>query len=371
MKNKMIKISTKISTAMVVAASVMTMTSITAFAADDTVIADETVVIEEVAVTEEAPECEMTVPETEGQGDIIDDEFAVNEVDAWIASCKDRPTGVTQYVRPVVAPVVIAEEANGSEEAEEVEGQGDVIDDEFAYVEGQGDVIDDEFAYVEGQGDVIDDEFAYVEGQGDVIDDEFAVASEECEYVTDDQLVVDNSCMETASFVAVGSADLVEGHIFEPTDIDEDIKKAYEDMYLKEDEKSWFTKKIEFVNKLVDPSNFISDEICKTIDESESVGAAEKVLGKELVRNGLSTAFGAPVPGAGTPKKMLKAIESFSRGVDAPTTAGKVLNAIDGVKNCVEAGFCLMPGGGLVVSGVEAGVSVIKYGATKLLSWLW
>ena len=436
MKNKMIKISTKISTAMVVAASVMTMASITAFAADDTVIADETVAIEEVAATEEAPECEMTVPETEGQGDIIDDEFAVNEVDAWIASCKDRPTGVTQYVRPVVAPVVIAEEANGSEEAEEVEGQGDVIDDEFAVdaeVEGQGDVIDDEFAYVEGQGDVIDDEFAVseeeaweaaneirsaemakyfgefgtvemdlhnaewyqeyqkaqeVEGQGDVIDDEFAVDTEvesqedvidvefavvpeECEYVTDDQLVVDNSCMGTASFVAVGSADFAEGHIFEPTDIDEDIKKAYEDMYLKEDEKSWFTKKIEFVNKLVDPSNFISDEICKTIDESESVGAAEKVLGKELVRNGLSTVFGAPVPEAGTPKKMLKAVESFSRGVDAPTTAGKVLNAIDGVKNCVEAGFCLIPGGGLVVSGVEAGVSVIKYGATKLLSWLW
>ena len=45
-------------------------------------------------------------------------------------------------------------------------------------VEGQGDVIDDEFAYVEGQGDVIDDEFAYVEGQGDVIDDQFAVTPE-------------------------------------------------------------------------------------------------------------------------------------------------------------------------------------------------
>ena len=29
---------------------------------------------------------------------------------------------------------------------------------------------------VEGQGDVIDDQFAVVEGQGDIIDDEFAVA---------------------------------------------------------------------------------------------------------------------------------------------------------------------------------------------------
>ena len=54
-------------------------------------------------------------------------------------------------------------------------GQGDVIDDQFVVDEGWGDVIDDQFAYVEGQGDVIDDQFVYVEGQGDVIDDQFAV----------------------------------------------------------------------------------------------------------------------------------------------------------------------------------------------------
>ncbi len=122
MKNKMIKISTKISTAMVVAAAVMTMASITAFAAEDTVISDETVAIEEVAVTEEAPECEMTVPETEGQGDIIDDEFV--------------------------------------------------------YVEGQGDVIDDQFA-VASEAEVQPATETEVEGQGDVIDDEFAVSEEE------------------------------------------------------------------------------------------------------------------------------------------------------------------------------------------------
>ena len=79
-------------------------------------------------------ECVETV--VEGQGDVIDDQFAV------------------------------------------VEGQGDVIDDQFAVVEGQGDVIDDQFAVVEGQGDVIDDQFAVVEGQGDIIEDEFAVAPE-------------------------------------------------------------------------------------------------------------------------------------------------------------------------------------------------
>ncbi len=156
MKNKMIKISTKISTAMVIAASAMTMASITAFAADDTVMADETVAIEEVTVTEEAPECEMTVPETEDQGDIIDDEFAYVEGQGDVIDDE------------------FAVDTEG-------EGQGDIIDDEFVYVEGQGDVIDDEFAVDtegEGQGDIIDDEFAYVEGQGDVIDDEFAVSEE-------------------------------------------------------------------------------------------------------------------------------------------------------------------------------------------------
>ena len=57
MKNKMIKISTKISTAMVVAASVMTIASITAFAAPaDAVSLQTTQVTFEIAEVEEPHE---------------------------------------------------------------------------------------------------------------------------------------------------------------------------------------------------------------------------------------------------------------------------------------------------------------------------
>ena len=132
MKNKMIKISTKISTAMVVAASVMTMASITAFAADDTVIADETVAIEEVAATEEAPECEMTVPETDGQGDIIDDEFAYVEGQGDVI---DDCFAVAPEEAQPVEETVVETPAAEIEATPEVEGQGDVIDDQFAVSE--------------------------------------------------------------------------------------------------------------------------------------------------------------------------------------------------------------------------------------------
>ena len=152
MKNKMIKISTKVMSAMIAVSIVISSTTIPTYAAELPTEVHETAI-----------ETVVEAPEVEGQGDIIDDEFAY------------------------------------------VEGQGDVIDDEFAYVEGQGDVIDDCFAVapeaevqpateteVEGQGDVIDDCFAVdpeaevqpvtgteVEGQGDVIDDQFAVSEEE------------------------------------------------------------------------------------------------------------------------------------------------------------------------------------------------
>ena len=109
MKNKMIKISTRVMASVLVAASVLS-TATPVYAAEDTAFVEEVAVDEVETVVEETPECEMTAPEIEGQGDIIDDEFAY------------------------------------------VEGQGDVIDDEFAVdaeVEGQGDVIDDQFAVSE------------------------------------------------------------------------------------------------------------------------------------------------------------------------------------------------------------------------------
>ena len=92
-----------------------------------------------------------------------------------------------------------------------VEGQGDVIDDEFAYVEGQGDVIDDEFAYVEGQGDVIDDCYAYVEGQGDVIDDQFAVVEGQGDVIDDQFAVVSEAEVQPTTETEVeGQGDIID-----------------------------------------------------------------------------------------------------------------------------------------------------------------
>ncbi|MCQ2081959.1 MAG: hypothetical protein MJZ11_09895 [Lachnospiraceae bacterium] len=319
MKNKMIKISTKISTALVVAASVMTMASITAFAADDTVIADETVAIEEMAATEEAPECEMTVPETEGQGDIIDDEFAY------------------------------------------VEGQGDVIDDEFAYVEGQGDVIDDEFAYVEGQGDVIDDEFAYVEGQGDVIDDQFAVTPE-AEAAVEAVEVAENDTEVVApsvnSFVGVGSAEASQNNSEEKTDNKSDI-----------------TKGLEITNDILNPlNNVYGKPICKEIDNCDVLGKDEKEMAKLFVKTGLGVADGVVlgdfIPGFGAMRKGTKMAENFSKALDAKTTTEEIAYTIEGVKNFGEAVVSAVPGGGLVVAAANVKQAIQGYCVKKVVDFV-
>ena len=168
MKNKMIKVSTKVMAAMIVASTVISTAMVPTYAAELPADGQETVV-ETVAET----------TEVEGQGDVIDDEFAVvSEVEGQ-GDVIDDEFAVTP----------------------EVEGQGDVIDDEFAVAseeEGRGDIIDDEFAVIteeEGQGDVIDDEFAAdseVEGQGDVIDDEFvADQTEESVSASEDDMFAD------------------------------------------------------------------------------------------------------------------------------------------------------------------------------------
>ena len=272
-----------------------------------------------------------------GQGDVIDDQFVVDE------------------------------------------GWGDVIDDQFVYVEGQGDVIDDQFVYVEGQGDVIDDQFVYVEGQGDVIDDQFAVASadEEHKDIVIDMDAANSEVVVAATAVAENTlgdsmpAPIVLGQagFFGPSEHDDEIQDGYNQVTVKEEDKSVVSTTLEVINKLVDPTTLVSEQIGKGIDEQKDVGVAEKVVEKELVKNGLSTAFGSAVPGAGTAKKALKAAECFSNAVDNPSTMGKVANIVEGFKNGVEAAICTMPGGGLIVAGVEGAVSVLKYGVTKLVFW--
>ena len=418
MRNKMIKISTRVMASVLVAASVLS-TATPVYAAENTAFVEEVAVDEMETVVEETPECEMTVPETDGQGDIIDDEFAVNEVDAWIASCKGRPTGVTQYVRTVVDPVVIAEEANGAEEAEEVEGQGDVIDDEFAYVEGQGDVIDDQFAVapeaevqpateslilieapvidvimneVEGQGDVIDDEFAYVEGQGDVIDDQFAVDTEvegqgdiiddEFAYVEgqgdviDDQFAVTSEAeaaveaVEVAendtevvapsvkSFVAVGSAEASQNNSEEKTDNKSDV-----------------TKGLEITNDILNPlNNVYGKPICKEIDNCDVLGKDEKEMAKLFVKTGFGVAEGVVlgdfIPGFGAMRKGTKMAENFSKALDAKTKTEEIAYTIEGVKNFGEAVVSAFPGGGLVVAAANVKQAVQGYCVKKVVDFV-
>ena len=369
-----------------------------------------------------------TTTETEGQGDIIDDEFAVNEVDARIALFNDRPTGVTQYVRPTVAPVVTTEEANGAEEAEEVEGQGDVIDDEFAYVEGQGDVIDDEFAYVEGQGDVIDDEFAYVEGQGDVIDDEFAYVEGQGD-VIDDEFAVDTEvegqgdviddefavvegqgdviddefavtpeeeaaveAVEVAendtevvapsvnSFVAVGSVDCADASkddvdaIIEKKIKDCEIKRAYDLNKIPEENKSELTKVLEKFDNGLNLYKNEADRVCNEIDSSDKLGVAEKEYFKEMTNVWYGTVNGLVtkelIPGVGAVRKGAQALESFSKAKDAKGFTETTVQVLDGVKKSLQTAIAIIPGGGgLINSAIDAGASTLRYATMKVWSW--
>ena len=403
MRNKMIKISTRVMAAVLVAASVLSI-STPVYAAENTAIVEEVAVNEVETVVEETPECEMTVPETEGQGDIIDDEFAVNEVDAWIASCKDRPTGVTQYVRTVVDPVVIAEEANGAEEAEEVEGQGDVIDDEFAVAPEaevqpatesliliEAPVIDVIMNEVEGQGDVIDDEFAYVEGQGDVIDDEFAVTPE-AEAAVEAVEVAENDTEVAAasvkSFVAVGSAD--EAQKAEETKKPKDSVVVVFDPFNPiipfkgvptsndSENKSDVVETVETVNKFLNPSDSVYGEpVRKVIDNCDVLGKDEKDYLKTCATLAIGSAEGLAtgdyLPLWGAVKKVGKVSESLVKLHDSKTTNEVVANTIDVVTNTVEGVVCAIPGGGLVLNAYKSQMALGSYCFKKVcrfVNWL-
>ena len=330
MKNKMIKITTKVMSAMIAASIVISSTTIPVYAAELPTEVQETVV-----------ETYVESPVVEEQGDIIDDEFAVTE------------------------------------------GWGDVIDDEFAVApEAEAQPVE-EAPVEEGRGDVIDDEFAAapeeVEGQGDVIDDEFAVAPEDEAAIEAVDVLESNSedliapSTSVNSFVAVGTANFAEGNIFEPTEDDEEIKKAYDATNVDEKDKSPFTKAMETFNRETNLFHKLEEKVCKKIDEDNTIGVPEKELKKELTKTGLGTVNGIItgdiIDGAGAVRKGTKAIECFSKAMDSKTTAGAVLNTLEGVKNGLEGVVSAFPGGGLVVSGVETVGSVLKYGAVKLVSW--
>ena len=346
-------------------------------------------------------ECVETV--IEGQGDVIDDQFAVVE-------------GQGDIIDDCFA--VAPEEAQPATETV-VEGQGDVIDDQFAVVEGQGDIIDDEFAVapeaeeqpvvetvvdpfagmikinseedlyrvmtehksfnpikdgvidpislfpVEGQGDVIDEEFAYVEGQGDVIDDQFAVTPE-AEAAVEAVEVAENNTEVTApsvnSFVAVGSADSL----------------ATVGGATSEENKSGLTETLEKINMPLNPLNTVYGKpICKEIDNCDVLGNDEKEMAKLFVKTGLGVADGVVlgdfIPGFGAMRKGTKMAENFSKALDAKTTTEEIAYTIEGVKNFGEAVVSAVPGGGLVVAAANVKMAIEGYCIKKVadfISWL-
>lgn len=315
-------------------------------------------------------ECVET--EVEGQGDVIDDQFAVVE-------------GQGDIIDDCFA--VAPEEAQPATETE-VEGQGDVIDDQFAYVEGQGDVIDDQFAVapeaeaqpatespvlieapvidvimneVEGQGDVIDDEFAYVEGQGDVIDDQFAVTPE-AEAAVEAVEVAENDTEVVApsvnSFVAVGSAEASQNNSEEKTDNKSDV-----------------TKGLEITNDILNPlNNVYGKPICKEIDNCDVLGKDEKEMAKLFVKTGFGVAEGVVlgdfIPGFGAMRKGTKMAENFSKALDAKTKTEEIAYTIEGVKNFGEAVVSAFPGGGLVVAAANVKQAVQGYCVKKVVDFV-
>ena len=371
-------------------------------------------------------ECVETV--VEGQGDVIDDEFAYVE-------------GQGDIIDDCFA--VAPEEAQPATETE-VEGQGDVIDDQFAVVEGQGDIIDDEFAVapeaeeqpvvetvvdpfagmikinsaedlyrvmtehrpfnpikdgvidplsllpVQGQGDVIDDEFAYVEGQGDVIDDQFAVTPE-AEAAVEAVEVAENDTEVVApsvkSFVAVGSAD--EAQKAEETKKDDDLVFTFNPFNPfvpfravpsgnQSEKKSDALETVQTINKFINPSDSVyGNPIRELIDDSDVLGADEK----EYLKNSTSLMIGADegmacadfLPLWGSVKKVGKMSESLVKLHDSKTTADKINNTIDVVQNIAEGVVCAIPGGGLALNAYKVQMEVGSYCFKKVVrfvNWL-
>ena len=356
------------------------------------------VIDDQFAVAPEAEAQPATETEVEGQGDIIDDEFAVTEgwgdvIDDEFAYVEEQgdviddcfavapeaevqPATETSTEAPADNKVVL-QTTNGTYEEITIlmPEQGNfynpikdgVIDPlSLLPVEGQGDVIDDEFAYVEGQGDVIDDEFAYVEGQGDVIDDQVAVTPEAAVETVE---VAENNTEVTApsvnSFVAVGSADSLAAV--------GSADSAKND----EEYKSELTKTLEEFNKGLSPLNVeYGDPIRKKVNDCDFLGDDEKEYINEIVTTGLSTGegviFGEFIPGFGAFRKAAKMVESVSKALDA-SDANKKEDAlkytVETFTNGTEAIVSAIPGGSLALAGAKVQNALAGYCAKKITSF--
>ena len=413
MKRNIRRFTVKLTSALLLAATLMG-TAATAVRADE--------------MDAQPTECVETV--VEGQGDVIDDCFAVVEgqgdiIDDCFAVAPEEAQPVEETV--VETPVVEAQpvvETVTEAPAEETAATPEV--------EGQGDVIDDRFAVVEGQGDIIEDQFVETEGRGDIIDDEFAVApeAEVAENTTNDLAgagALDATILTEASLNAVGGwnffglfgndkkSDLQKTIDAIPSiDVnrmdefykkneeeyakrkEEEAKKAREEEVAKaihdatmavraddseyvpesntaDDGKSDTTKDLETLNKIINPSDSkYGDKIRKKIDECDDLDDADKKYLKEMTTIIVNTSEGYGikdmVPGAGTIKKGAKALEEISKAIDAKDTNETLEHIGKAAQNAAEGGLSLLPGGGPMMAGWKALRATQRYAAEKAAS---
>ena len=286
-----------------------------------------------------------------GQGDVIDDQFVVDE--GWGDVIDD------QFAVD--------------------EGWGDVIDDQFVYVEGQGDVIDDEFAYVEGQGDVIDDEFAYVEGQCDVIDDEFAVveATDVAENTLDESMPSEPTVLAIASAQSADEAQKDDdGMVFEYKPFDSWLCpfRAVPTQNTNEN-KSDALETVQTIEKFINPSDTVyGNPIRDAIDDCDVLGNDEKEYLKTstslLIGSSEGTALVDYIPVLGSVKKVGKVAESLVKLHDSTSAADTFNNSVDLVQNFTEAVICAVPGGGAALNTFKAGMALGSYCFKKVTKWL-
>ncbi|MDO4967135.1 MAG: hypothetical protein Q4E51_10590, partial [Lachnospiraceae bacterium] len=220
-----------------------------------------------------------------------------------------------------------------------------------------------------------------VEGQGDVIDDEFAVAPE-AEVAENDTEVAATS---VKSFVAVGSAD--EAQKAEETKKPEDSVVVVFDPFNPiipfkgvptsndSENKSDVLETVETVNKFINPSDSVyGDPVRKVIDNCDVLGKDEKDYLKTCATLAIGSAEGFAtgdyLPLWGAVKKVGKVSESLAKLHDSKTTNEVVANTIDVVTNTVEGAICAVPGGGLVLNAYKSQMALGSYCFKKVVRFV-
>ncbi len=241
-----------------------------------------------------------------------------------------------------------ARKARQEKEAEESRRAEQYKKAEEAKLEEYAKKVHEDRIAKEGQGDVIDDQFAYVEGQGDVIDDQFAVA-------TDDASATVNADAQSKT---------------------DDAKKAEDDLELREEDKSEQTKQLEIIYKALFPVKealHADDETMdKIIDEKladhkdKKFVESTKKMAKLLVKTVDSKATGTVCPCIGAVRHMVKIRLLASKANDAKTPELKEKYMIEIQETAQDGIITSIPGISDLQTVVDGGKIVAEqYGGEK------